>query len=332
MTIDLTTHYGGLELVSPIVVGACPLTANEQTRSVIESSGAGAIVLPSLFEEQVIRWCKRTGRTLSQRDRDLLKSAKRMGADTANSNAEAYLSAVNRASTQLSIPVIASLNGYAGSGWIDFAAELQEAGARGIELNIHHPPPSEYDGPREVEDALVDTVRGVDAEITIPLFVKLGHDYTSMPHLARRLMSGVQGLVLHGRSPDVDICLDTLKLNRSWGLTQPGSIAQSLAAIMRVHTYCPAIAIAATGGIATADDVFRVLLAGADVAMVTSALYREGPSAVRGLTDALLEFMERHEMRSVQDLHHQRPIEFAKHEERVAYMAALSSARRRLSP
>ncbi len=281
MTIDLTTNYGGLQLASPIVVGACPLTANEQTRGVIESSGAGAIVLPSLFEEQVIRWCKRAGRTLSQRDRDLLESTKRMRADTADNNAESYLSIVNRASTQLSIPVIASLNGYIASSWIDFAGELQEAGANGIEVNIQQPPPSEYDGPREVEETVVEIVREMDAAITIPLFLKLSRDYTSIPHLARRLLSGVQGLVLHGRSPDVDICPDTLKLNTSWGLTQPGSIVQSLGAIMRVHAYCPAIGIAATGGIGSADDVFRALLAGADVAMVTSVLYREGANTVR---------------------------------------------------
>ena len=235
------------------------------------------------------------------------------------------MSLVNRASSQQSIPTIASLNGYTAGGWADFAGELQEAGASGVELNIHHPPTREYDGPRELEEEILEVVQDVNAAISIPLFVKLGVNFTSMPHLARRLLSGVQGLVMHGRAPETDICLDTIRLNTDWGLTPSGSVTQSLGKIMRVHAYCPALPIAASGGIGTPEDVIKALLAGADVAMVTSALYRNGPDVIRIFCDGLTEFMKRHQLSSMNDLQRMRPIEFASPEERSSYMEALSS-------
>ena len=325
MSINLTTNYGGLQLNSPIVVGACPLTADEQTRVALVSAGAGAIVLPSLFEEDVIRWSQKTGRSLTPSERDLLGTAKAKPDDSKINDAEAYLAIVNRSSSQLAVPVIASLNGFAIGNWVDFAGELQEAGAHGIELNIHPPTPKLYAGPREVEDEIIDLVREVNAAITIPLFVKLGRDYTSLPHLACRLLSGVQGLVMFGRSPDVDICLETIKLNNNWGLTAPGSVTQSLGKIIQVHSYCPAMSIAACGGIETCEHVAKALLAGADVAMVTSAIYRNGPDVIRSLIDGLREFMNRHRLTSISELRLQRPLEFAKEEDRAAYVAALSA-------
>ncbi len=165
MTIDLTTHYGGLKLDSPIVVGACPLTEQEPTRVALQTAGAGAIVLPSLFEEHVVRWSRKTGRSLTKREQKMLAHPSQNQADTQGNNAETYLAVVNRGSSHLSIPIIASLNGYATGGWIDFAGELQEAGAGGIELNIHHPSPREYSGPREVEQTVVDLVREVNAAL-----------------------------------------------------------------------------------------------------------------------------------------------------------------------
>ena len=128
-----------------------------------------------------------------------------------------------------------------------------------------------YAGPREAEDAVVNLVSMIDKAITVPLFLKLGRDYTSLGHLAHRLLSGVDGLVLYGRSPDIDVCLDTVDLTSEWGLTEAGAISHSLGSITRIHCYCPAMPIAASGGIGSPSDVIKAILAGADVAMVTSA-------------------------------------------------------------
>lgn len=325
MSIDLTTYYGGLRLRSPVVVGACPVTAKEQTRRALESAGAGAIVLPSLFEEQVVAWHEHEGGKLTQHEKQLLVRTKPFPGNAPCDSAEMYLSMVRSASDSTSIPIIASLNGDSGGNWLLFAEQLQKAGAAAIELNVHHSPPSEYSGPREMEDRIVELASAVGRAVSIPLFMKLGREYTSLPHFSRRLLSGTQGLVLHGRAPDIDICLDTFQIKASWGLTQSGEMTESLGSIMRIHSYCPAMPLAVCGGIGSPGDVIKVLLAGADVAMVTSAVYREGPDVIRTLIDGLMLFLERHHMQSTQDLQAHRPLGFGSEEERRNYVEALSS-------
>ncbi|GAA5506302.1 dihydroorotate dehydrogenase [Novipirellula caenicola] len=325
MSIDLTTHYGGLSLRSPVVIGACPLTAQEQMRVAIDASGAGAVVLPSLFAEQVLLWNQKNGQALSSRDTQTLVRAQRFKVDSYCNDAETYLSIVRRARRQTTLPVIASLNGDNASHWLDYAGALQEAGASAIELNLRHPPPAEFSDAREIEDSLVNAVKIIHQSISIPLFLKLSREYTSLSHLAVRLLSGIQGLVLFGRSPEVDISLDTLQMSTDWCLTPSGKISHLLESVMRVHAFCPAMPIAACGGVSNATDVIKVLLAGADVAMVSSAVYREGPDIVRSMIDGLVVFMERHGIRSLPELQAIRPLEFNSEEERLDYMEALAS-------
>ncbi len=261
MTIDLTARYGSLALPSPVIVGACPLTLQESTRIAMQSAGAGAIVLPSLFEEQIIRWNKAKGIELTPREQQMERRCGEMKVPSPCKDAETYLAIVNRASSQLSIPVIASLNGESQGNWLDFAGEVEEAGAAAIELAVHHSESLHEKGPRDIEESLVQLVVSINSAISIPLFLKLERDYTSMGHLSRQLASGCQGLVMYGRKPNVELCLDTISVRHDWGLTEPGSIVRSLAAIMRVHASCPAISLAACGGISTAEDVIRALLA-----------------------------------------------------------------------
>ncbi|WP_146594456.1 dihydroorotate dehydrogenase [Novipirellula galeiformis] len=317
MTLDLTTNYGGLRLRTPIVVGACPLTANEQTRMALENAGAGAVVLPSLFEEHVVSWNHRRGHTSQLQDPRELDRLRENTRDTVCPDAETYLAMVNRASIQLSIPVIASLNGATDGDWLDFAGELQDAGAAAIELNIHHSPARNYQGPRELEDKVVDLAKSINNSITVPLFLKLNREYTSVCHLARRLLSGAQGLVLYGRDPNVDITLDNCQVKTHWGLTQPGSIGQTLGALMSVYGYCPAMPLAGSGGIGSPEDFIKVLLAGADVGMVVSAVYREGPDVIRTMLDGLMQFMEQNQLGSLNEIQAKRPLEFSSEEERM---------------
>ena len=325
MSTNLTTNYGGLTLSSPVVVGACPLAAQEQMRVAMASAGAGAIVLPSLFQEEVLRWNLKLGKTLTGDEQRVVETARRDPSESACTDAESYLSLVRQACSQSSVPIIPSLNGASVSHWVDFAGELQEAGAAGIELNIHRAAPENYDSAREIEDSIVDAVGVLDDSISIPLFVKLGREFTSMSHLAARLLSGTQGLVLFGRAPEIDITLDDLQLQVNWGLTPPGSITATLASILRVHAYCPAMSLAACGGISSPSDVIKALLAGADVAMVTSAIYREGPDVIRTYLDGLRVFLQRHQIPSVRELRASRPIEFSSDQQRRDYREALTS-------
>ncbi|MGV3486456.1 MAG: dihydroorotate dehydrogenase [Planctomycetaceae bacterium] len=325
MSIDLTTHYGRLKLVSPIIVGACPLTGDEQMRAAMEAAGAGALVLPSLFQEQVILWNEQNGVELTENDRRVAKRSKQTHLDRYCEDAATYLSVVNRASVLSSIPIIASLNGECGGNWLDFAGELQEAGASAIELNVHASPPREFTGPRDLEDTMVHLISTIGKSITVPVYLKLSRELTSPSHLAHRLLSGADGLVLFGRSPDVDISLDTLHVKTHWHLTAAGAIAGTLGSILKIHSFCPAMPLAACGGIGTADDVVKALLAGADVAMITSAIYRDGPGIIQTLIDGVTEYMASHQWTSIQDIYENRPLEFATEEERLDYVKALSS-------
>ncbi|WP_442505424.1 dihydroorotate dehydrogenase [Novipirellula sp. SH528] len=324
MTLDLSTNFGGLKLRSPIIVGSCPLTANTQNRIAMESAGAGAVVLPSLFEEHVIAWRIRNGDSATQREKRLLDGTTGMTRKALVPCVETYLAMLNRASVQSNIPVIASLHGGTDGNWLDFAGELQDTGADAIELNVHHRPDSDYDEPRELEDQVVELVRTIRASISVPLFLKLHREYTAVSHLARRLVSGVQGLVLYARDPEINIALDSFKLQTTWGLSVPGVISPTLRALMSVYGHCPAMPLAGNGGIGRPEDVIKTLLAGADAAMVVSAVYREGPDIIRTMLDGLTQFMECHRIGSLNELQAKRPMEFSSEEDRRNTIEGLS--------
>ena len=324
MSLDLSTNFGGLKLRSPIIVGSCPLTANTQNRIAMESAGAGAVVLPSLLEEHVIAWRIRKGGSATQREQHLLDRITIATRNALVPDVETYLSMLNRASVQSNIPVIASLHGGTDGDWLDFAGELQDTGANAIELNVYHRPDNDYDEPRELEDQVVELVRTVRASISVPLFLKLHREYTAVSHLARRLVSGVQGLVLYARDPEIDIALDSFKLQSNWGLSEPGTISPTLRALISVYGHCPAMPLAGNGGIGRPEDVIKTLLAGADVAMVVSAIYREGPDVIRTMLDGLRQFMESHRIRSLNELQSKRPMEFSSDENRLNTIEGLS--------
>lgn len=282
-----------------------------------ESSGAGAIVLPSLFEEQVIAWNENRHRVDEPPPHADLETG--FGHD-----AWTYLSFVNRSSVQSGIPVLASINGNRADKWIDFACELEEAGASGIELNLYHSPMQECSDPRELENRVIDSVSAIRDAVMIPVFVKLCRHYTSVPDLVRRLKGRASGVVLFGRQPDLEICLDQITFRSQWDLTAGGSISQSLGWIMQTHLFCPEMPIAANGGIGSSVDALRSLLAGADVAMITSVIYREGPRVIESCLNGLRSFMKTHQLLSMKELYTHRPIDFPSEQDRAAYAAALT--------
>lgn len=334
MSFDLTAKYGGLTLKSPVIVGACPLTAEELIRISLVNSGVGAIVLPSLFEEQLIQWkdCEQTNWPTAKLDFKFDQWKGNLHHNTVCHDPESYLRLVEQATARMSIPVIASLNGRCANNWSDFAVKLQSAGADAIELYVRSPPPSDYSDPCEVENMIVETASLFAEKTTIPLFLKLGRHYTSFSHLSRRLQSTVHGLVLFGRSPVIDIELDSLQLTNSWGLTKPGSIVNSLEAIMRVRSYCPEMPLAANGGIASSSDLIKALLAGADVGMVTSAVYRNGPTVIGNQIEGLIRFMEQNQMQSLEDLAERRRSILDQCNDHLDYSIARSSYQESFQP
>jgi dihydroorotate dehydrogenase (fumarate) len=294
MGIDLRTTYLGFELKNPLVASASPLTGHLENLRQLEEAGAAAVVMPSLFEEQfeqeelVIRRLIESGRDQSE---EVLSELFEL--DSYNTGPANYLGELTRAKKMLSIPVIASLNGGRMGTWARHARLLQEAGADAVELNVYFVPTNPDDTGAEVERQYFEIVAAVQEELTIPLAVKLGPYFSSLPNLARRLVVelGVEGLVIFNRYPAFDIALDTLEVRPRLTVSTRGELQLPLRwiAILRPQL---SVSLAASTGVYTPEDVFKLLLAGADVTMTTSALLRHGPAYVRTLLDGLQSCLE----------------------------------------
>jgi dihydroorotate dehydrogenase (fumarate) len=290
----LRTRYLGMDLRSPLVASSSPLTGSLDGLRRLEAAGAGAVVLPSLFEEEL---------TKESRQVDALLATGATGAEARAGHPDqvgygagpaAYLSLVTQAKQALSIPVIASLNGVSRGGWVRYAARLEQAGADALELNIYYVSSRPGRSASEVEWHYLDVVRSVRQAIGIPLVVKLSPYFSSLVNLAGQLVeAGANGLVLFNRfyQPDLDIeameVLPALELSSSVELRLP------LRWIAILHRRF-GVSLAASTGVHTAGDVLKVLLAGADVAMMTSALLRNGPDHLRPLEVQVRDWMDRH--------------------------------------
>lgn len=295
--MDLTTTYLGLTLRNPLVASAGPLSQTLDGVKALADGGVSAIVLFSLFEEQL--------RRAVARDIDLIERHEFSFAEaldyfpdtplTERSLAHEYLTLVERAARAVDIPVIASLNGADVGGWVTFARELQDAGAAALELNIYFVPGDvRISGSRVIERHL-EIVAAVKDAVGIPVAVKMSPYFSSVGSVALRLLqAGADGLVLFNRflQPDVDI--ETLEATTTWALSMPdeGRLPRTWIAALRRHTTA---SLAATTGVADGSDVVKNLLAGADVVMSTSALIRRGPGYAGVMLAELEEYLARKE-------------------------------------
>jgi len=298
--MDLTTKYLGLSLRNPLVASASPLNADLGNIRRLEDAGAGAVVLPSLFEEQI------------DYEEQLLESLVTNGTD---SFAEAltyfpaqieykggpqnYLEVVRRAVEAVNIPVMASLNGITDSGWIDYARLIEEAGASAIELNIYWIPVDLALSGREVEQRYVDILRAVKESVAIPVAVKLNPYFSALGHMAVLLdQSGADGLVLFNRFYQPDIDLARLRLLTNLDLSAPNEIRLPLLWIGVLSGRLKA-SLAASSGVQSVDDVIKYLLAGADVVMTTSSLLKQGIGYLATLLGGLKDWLSAREIETL---------------------------------
>ncbi|MDP9207667.1 MAG: dihydroorotate dehydrogenase-like protein, partial [Actinomycetota bacterium] len=256
---DLRTRYLGLELQSPLVASSSPLTGSLDGLRKLEAAGAGAVVLPSLFEEELAA------------DQDQAGGDPDVGhADQAGYGAgpAAYLSLLEQTKASLSIPVVASLNGTSRSGWVRRAARLEQAGADALELNIYYVSSRPGLSGGEVEGNYLDVVREVRRAIGIPLAVKLSPYFSSLANLAGQLVeSGANGLVLFNRFYQPDLDIEAMEVQPALELSSSAELRLPLRWIAILHRRW-GVSLAASTGVHTAEDVVKVLLAGADVAMM----------------------------------------------------------------
>jgi len=290
--MNLDTSYLGLKLRNPLVASAGPMTQTADRVERLAAAGVGAVVLPSLFEEQIRAEADRDER-LAEVGIDSFGEATSYLIDPdASVWPRQYLDLIERAAGS-GVPVIASLNGSTPGGWTDYARAMQDAGAAAIELNIYYLPSDPLAPARDAEQRYVDILTTVKAVVSIPVAVKLNPYFSSLGEMAVRLdHAGADGLVLFNRYMQTDINPDTLTISTGFKLSSPAEATLARSWIARLRGQVQA-SLAASTGVETGDDVAAYLLAGADVVMTTSSLLRHGPGHATVLLDGLTAWMER---------------------------------------
>ncbi|MFH1104719.1 MAG: dihydroorotate dehydrogenase-like protein, partial [Actinomycetota bacterium] len=293
MTPNLETTYLGMTLRNPLVVSASPLGRDLGRLRRLEDSGAAAVVLPSLFEEQIERVSLNLHAALlggTDSFAEALSFLPEMAAY--NTGPDHYLDLIQRARRELKIPVIASLNGSSAGGWTAYARRMEEAGASALELNVYFLAADMDETSEMVERRYLDIVSSVRSTVSIPLAVKVGPFFSSMANMAGRLVkAGAEGLVLFNRFYQPDIDLERLEVVPNVVLSSSMELRLPLRWIAILHGRVEA-SLAATTGVHDHLDVVKLLLAGADVTMMASVLLRHGSGRLEEIHDGLLEWLE----------------------------------------
>ncbi|CAK0741749.1 dihydroorotate dehydrogenase (fumarate) [Azospirillaceae bacterium] len=298
--MDLSTSYLGLNLPHPLMPGASPLVDDLDTVRRLEDAGAAAIVMHSLFEEQINQdrlHALRSTEGPADSNAEALSYFPRL--DNFALGPEAYLDHIRRIKETVAVPVIASLNGTSGVGWIDYARLIQEAGADALELNVYFVAAGPDDTAARVEDRVVAISRAVKDAVTIPVAVKLSPFFSALGHIARRLEAEqVDGLVLFNRFYQPDIDIEALETKPKLELSTASELLLRLRwlAILSGRVR-PSLAV--SGGVHTATDAIKAIMAGAHAVQVVSALLRHGPGHLATLRLELSEWLERHEYHSL---------------------------------
>jgi dihydroorotate dehydrogenase (fumarate) len=301
--MDLSTKYLGLKLRSPLVVSASPLSEDIDNIKRMEDAGAAAVVLYSLFEEQLSQDRLELDENL-QRGTDSFAEALSYfpEPDDFRLGPEEYLKHVAAAKKATRIPIIASLNGSSEGGWTDYAKKIQQAGADALELNIYYIPTDPNLTGTEVEMTYLDILKSVKANVTIPVAVKLSPFFSNFANMAKRLdQAGANGLVLFNRFYQPDIELESLEVKPNILLSTPMAMRLPLRWIALLHGRINA-SLAATSGIHRASDVLKMLLAGADATMICSTIIRHGIPQIAMIERDLEAWLTEHEYESVSQI------------------------------
>jgi len=327
--IDLTTKYLGMTLKNPLVVSASPLSAEVGNLRRMEDAGASAVVLPSLFEEQIQVESNTLDHFLWQGTESFAESLTYMP-DMAGYKLgpDGYLEHLRSAKQAVKIPVIGSLNGVSTGGWVGYAKKIEEAGADALELNIYFIPTDAEMSGGHVEQMYVDLVAQVKASIRIPVAVKIGAYFSSLPNMAKRLdQAGANALVLFNRFYQPDFDLEALEIVPNLILSTPHELLLRLNWVAVLYGKVKAD-LAITGGVHSGLDVLKSMMAGASVAMMTSALLRNGIGHLATVQTELLKWMEEHEYESIHQMRgsmSQRAVADPSAFQRANYVKVLSS-------
>ena len=307
--VDLSTTYLGLALKNPLVASASPLSQKVETARRLEEAGISALVMYSLFEEQIIQESLKLDRDLNRGTESYAEALTYLPDLAAYSDLrqysigpDDYTENLYRIKQALSIPVIGSLNGVTNGGWVEYAQKIEQAGADALELNIYNLPVKPEVGADELEEVYLDLVRSVRSQVRIPLAVKISPFFTSLPHFTRRLVeAGADGLVLFNRFYQPDFDLEELEVIPRLVLSSSQELRLPLRWIAILYGRIKAD-LALTSGVHTAQDVIKAIMAGASVAMTASALLKYGVSFAREILREVEVWLDEHEYQSVNQM------------------------------
>jgi dihydroorotate dehydrogenase (fumarate) len=327
--VDLSTTYLGLNLKNPLVASASPLSQKVETAKKLEQAGIAAIVMYSLFEEQIIHESLELDHFLfygSESSAEINSFYPQSGTYTLK--AEAYIETLKKVKQAVNVPVIGSLNGVSTGGWIKYARSIEDAGADALELNLYFLPTNPALTAIQIEDNYITLVQNVRKSIKIPLAVKLSPFFTSIPNIAKRLVeAGANGLVLFNRFYQPDLDLEAMEVTPNLVLSTSNDLRLPLRWIAilsdKINTD-----LALTSGIHTAEDVVKASMAGSSVAMITSELLENGIDRVRILLAELENWMTAHGYESIKQMKgslSQKSVKEPAAFERANYMKVLSS-------
>jgi dihydroorotate dehydrogenase (fumarate) len=327
--MDFTTNYLGMKLRSPLVPSASPLSTSIDNIKKMEDAGAGAVVLYSLFEEQLeLDQLEIHYHLMQGTDRFAEAQSFFPEPEELHVGPEGYLDHIQKAKAAVDIPIIASINGISTGGWIEFAKKIEEAGASGLELNVYKIPSDMDMSSADAEQEYIDIVKTVKDTVSIPVAVKIGPYFSNMANMAKRLdEAGADALVLFNRFYQPDIDLEALEVRPNVLLSTPQAMRLPLRWIAILHGRINAD-MAATSGIHTAADAIKMLMVGANVTMMASALLRHGIDHLKTVEQDMRAWLEEQEYESVQQLRgslSQKKSADPSAFERAQYMRAISS-------
>lgn len=295
--IDLSVNYAGLKLKTPILVSSSGLTSSVSRIKKIASAGAGAVVLKSLFEEQIQYDINKL--SVSS---DYPEASDYVTAYAKENSVNEYLNLISDAKKEVDIPVIASVNCYSDSEWTDYTIKMEEAGADAIELNIYFIGSNKQKNPRDFEDVYLNILESVKKRVTIPVIVKLGDHFTNLAWIADQLSArGANGIVLFNRFYAPDIDMENLKLSSAEVLSSPSDIRNSLRWVGILSSEIKGLDISASTGVHNGIGAVKQLLAGASSVQVCSVLYRNGIDYLKEIVGEIKQWMEKKKYNSINE-------------------------------
>ena len=301
--IDLSTDYLGIKLKNPLVASASPLCENIENIMQMEKNGIAAIVMHSLFEEQVALQEKELNYALTQQTESYAESLSYFpDINDYHFAPDEYVEYINKVKKAVNIPIIGSLNGISNSGWIRYGKKIEEAGADALELNIYYLPTKKTNTCQEIEQKYLDLVKELRQNITIPIAIKLGPYFSSIPGIVHKIVEeGANGLVLFNRFYQPDVDLIEMAVNPNLELSSSSELRLRLRWVAMLYKNIKAD-LAITGGVHTVEDIIKGILVGANVTMMTSALLAQGIPYIDNLVKGTEEWLRRNHYNSINEV------------------------------